>query len=185
MNEPEQTTGVFFPPRIVKLDLTVGDSQKVMDNARDRYLDQGVVLLDTDGVRKALAIINYAAAFPEVCDPEYKPSEVEHVVNQVKLPELPVQLPAQLKDFLPTQLPTKIHVYSNDGVNDPVNHPKHYTFGKYEVIDVIEDWKLDFHRANALKYIARAGRKEPGAEIQDLEKAVWYLQRRIAYLKKS
>ena len=61
--------------------------------------------------------------------------------------------------------------------NDPVNHPSHYTQGKYEVIDVLEDWKLDFRLSNAVKYIARA--KYKGNEVQDLEKAVWYIKRYI------
>ena len=61
--------------------------------------------------------------------------------------------------------------------NDPVNHPAHYTWlpGGLEVIDVTENF--NFTLGNALKYIMRAGRK--GSEIQDLEKAIWYLQREI------
>jgi hypothetical protein len=66
--------------------------------------------------------------------------------------------------------------------DDPVNHPSHYTFGKYEVLDVIEDWGLSYHLGNATKYIARAGRKDPAKEKQDLEKAVFYINRRIAQL---
>ena len=65
-------------------------------------------------------------------------------------------------------------------MGDQVNHPSHYTFGNYEVIDVIEDWDLDMHRGCAVKYIARAGRKSQETMIQDLEKAIFYLQRRIA-----
>ena len=61
--------------------------------------------------------------------------------------------------------------------SDEVNHPSHYTFGKFEVIDVIEDWQLNFHRANVIKYVARAGRKNN--EIQDLKKAQYYLDREI------
>jgi len=61
--------------------------------------------------------------------------------------------------------------------SDEVNHPSHYTFGKFEVIDVIEDWQLNFHRANVIKYVARAGRKNN--EIQDLKKAQYYLNREI------
>lgn len=61
---------------------------------------------------------------------------------------------------------------------DQVNHPKHYTFGKYEVIDVIEDWRLSYHLGNAVKYIARAGRKTKDPK-QDLEKAIWYLCREL------
>lgn len=66
---------------------------------------------------------------------------------------------------------------------DMVNHPPHYNFGKYEVLDVIEDWKLEYHEANAVKYIARA--KYKGKRIEDLEKAVFYLNRKIAALKKE
>lgn len=69
--------------------------------------------------------------------------------------------------------------------NDMVNHPSHYTFGKYEVLDVIEDWDLDYHRGNAVKYIARAGHKNPETEIEDLEKAVCYLNRKIKKLKEK
>lgn len=61
---------------------------------------------------------------------------------------------------------------------DAVNHPAHYTFGKIEVIDVIEDWKLGFHLGNSVKYIARADHK--GNRIQDLRKAAFYLAREIA-----
>ena len=62
--------------------------------------------------------------------------------------------------------------------------PSHYTDGKIEVIEAIEAWKLNFHRGNAIKYIARAGKKNPEKEIEDLEKAVWYLKREIERLKK-
>ena len=65
---------------------------------------------------------------------------------------------------------------------DPVNHPSHYTTGKIEVIDFIEDQKLDFHLANAVKYIARAGKKDPGKTKEDLEKAVWYINRYITHV---
>ena len=66
--------------------------------------------------------------------------------------------------------------------NDSVNHPSHYTSGKIEVIDFIEDQKLDFHLANALKYICRAGKKDPSKTKEDLEKAVWYLNRYITHV---
>lgn len=58
-----------------------------------------------------------------------------------------------------------------------VNSPKHYNNGKYECIDVIEDWDLDFCLGNAVKYICRAEYK--GNYKQDIEKAIWYLQRAI------
>ena len=64
---------------------------------------------------------------------------------------------------------------------EAVNHPSHYNFGKYEVIDVIEDWKLGFNLGNTVKYLARA--KYKGHEIEDLKKAKWYLEREIARLE--
>lgn len=69
--------------------------------------------------------------------------------------------------------------------NDPVNHPSHYTDGKIEVIDFIEDKKLNFHLANAVKYISRAGKKDPSKEIEDLKKARWYLDRYIQKLEEA
>lgn len=67
-------------------------------------------------------------------------------------------------------------------VESNVNHPSHYNSGKIEVIEAIEDWKLGFDRGNAVKYIARAGKKDPTKEIEDLEKARWYLNRSIELL---
>lgn len=66
--------------------------------------------------------------------------------------------------------------------NKNVDHPKHYNVGKFEVIDVIEDWKLGFCLGNTVKYIARAGHKNPEAELEDLQKARWYLDREIQTL---
>lgn len=63
--------------------------------------------------------------------------------------------------------------------NDMVNHPAHYTDGNIEVIDFIEDKNLGFCLGNAVKYIARAGKKDPDKEVEDLQKAVWYINRRI------
>ena len=67
----------------------------------------------------------------------------------------------------------------NDVTTDDVNHPAHYTGGKIEVIDFIEDKELGFHLGNAVKYISRAGRKNPDKTIEDLKKAVWYINRQI------
>lgn len=64
-----------------------------------------------------------------------------------------------------------------------INHPKHYNVGKYEAIEVIEDWGLDFCLGNTVKYIARAGHKDKNKTIEDLEKAAWYLNRKIEQLK--
>jgi hypothetical protein len=69
--------------------------------------------------------------------------------------------------------------------DDPVQHPAHYTTGKIECIDYIEDKELGFHLGNAVKYITRAGKKDLAKTIEDLEKAVWYIQRKIELLKEE
>lgn len=68
-------------------------------------------------------------------------------------------------------------------MSETVNHPKHYNQGRIEVIEFIEDKHLGFHRGNAVKYIARAGLKDSSKEIEDLEKACWYLRREIERLR--
>ena len=66
-----------------------------------------------------------------------------------------------------------------------VNHPDHYALGReIEPIAAIEDWQLNFSLGSAVKYISRAGRKDPTKTIEDLEKAVWYLEREISRLRK-
>lgn len=60
----------------------------------------------------------------------------------------------------------------------------HYETGKdYDLIDVAIDYKLNFFRFNILKYVARAGKKKE--ELQDLRKALDYLQREIEYLEQK
>lgn len=66
-------------------------------------------------------------------------------------------------------------------LNDLINHPPHYTFGTIEVIDVLEDWKLNYHLGNVVKYVARAEHK--GNTLDDLMKARWYLDRYIRKLQ--
>ncbi len=70
---------------------------------------------------------------------------------------------------------------------EAVNHPDHYggEDNPYEAIKVIENWTrgmdgpAGFNIGNAMKYISRAGRKDPDKVQEDLEKAVWYLQREV------
>lgn len=71
---------------------------------------------------------------------------------------------------------------------DPVSHPKHYTSGKYEVIDIIEDQLgmdglRNFCLGNAIKYICRSGKKYEAKTLEDLEKASWYLNHYIERMK--
>ncbi len=69
-------------------------------------------------------------------------------------------------------------------MNDIVNHPSHYVDGrKYEPKDVIRDWNLNFSLGNAVKYISRAGRKDASKTIEDLEKAIFYINDEISALR--
>jgi len=71
-------------------------------------------------------------------------------------------------------------------MKEAVNHPTHYG-GKgnvYEAIKVIEAWELDFCLGNVIKYISRAGKKDSTKELEDLNKALWYLNRRIEQISK-
>ena len=74
-------------------------------------------------------------------------------------------------------------IYEEKPKKELVNHPQHYG-GKnnpYEAIKVIEAWNLSFCLGNTVKYIARAGKKDD--TIQELEKALWYLNRELKKLK--
>lgn len=67
-------------------------------------------------------------------------------------------------------------------MSDIVNHPKHYNRGRIEVIEFLEDQFMERpHEWNAVKYLCRSDLK--GSEIQDLEKAIWYINRKIEMLK--
>jgi hypothetical protein len=65
-------------------------------------------------------------------------------------------------------------------LKETVNHPQHYGGDTtYEVIKVIHAWELDFDLGNAVKYIARAGKKDKTKELEDLQKAIWYIDSKI------
>lgn len=65
-------------------------------------------------------------------------------------------------------------------VTEAVDHPPHYNQGKIEVIDFIEDQRMGFHLGNAVKYICRSPHK--GKAVEDIRKAIWYLERHLTAL---
>ena len=76
--------------------------------------------------------------------------------------------------------------FSNMIDSENATQPRHYKHGdKYEVIKVLEAWGVDkcFYLGNVIKYVARAGKKDPAKEIEDLEKAKVYLEMKINKLK--
>lgn len=92
-----------------------------------------------------------------------------HISNSENCPEIVPEL--SIAAFI------QKHALDITGARDKINHPSHYNQGKYEVIDVIEDWKLNFTLGCVIKYLARASYKEE--EVQDLQKARWYLNYEI------
>lgn len=68
-------------------------------------------------------------------------------------------------------------------MREQVDHPDHYQSQGIEVIDIIDNFSLDFYKGNVIKYVLRAGKKD--RELQDLKKAQWYLSRLIQNLEKK
>lgn len=67
---------------------------------------------------------------------------------------------------------------------EKIEHPSYYAEGrKYEPIEVIRDWELNFALGNAIKYISRAGRKNISTKREDLEKAIFYIQDEINHIE--
>ena len=64
-------------------------------------------------------------------------------------------------------------------MNDIIKHPSHYTDGSIETWDFIKDKNLNYFLGNAVKYISRAGKKDPNKYVEDLQKAIAYLQKEI------
>lgn len=63
--------------------------------------------------------------------------------------------------------------------------PTHYKAGKNDVIDFCNHHAINFNRGNVIKYVTRAGRKSAKTELEDLQKALEYLKREIAFIEES
>jgi len=72
---------------------------------------------------------------------------------------------------------------SEPEMKEKIDHPDHYNEGKFEAIDVIFDWGLDFCLGNVVKYISR--HKHKNASLEDLKKARWYLDYAIENLEEN
>lgn len=103
--------------------------------------------------------------------PKYCPECLPKYSKVPKKKEVAVETVAQTTEEPEVKV---VEVPKNE---DVINHPSHYTRGKIEVIDFIEDQQLPYHLGNVIKYIARAGYK--GDKLEDLKKARWYLDRYI------
>jgi len=88
-------------------------------------------------------------------------------------PRCPPPSDDSYKELIEGDYSPRVHV-------DQVNHPPHYKLAGGEAIEITE--QFNFCRGNALKYIIRAGKKDPAKEVEDLKKAIWYLDREVKRL---
>lgn len=72
--------------------------------------------------------------------------------------------------------PSEKNILSVSEIKDNINHPSHYTYGKMEVIEVIDAFNCNFEQGNIIKYVLRYKHKNG---IEDLKKAQWYLDHLI------
>ncbi len=84
---------------------------------------------------------------------------------------------------LGTKEANKIIRDANKSSSDPIVKPSHYTQGKIEILDFLEDQKLDFRLSNVIKYVCRHAYK--GKPLEDLKKARFYLDRVIKELESN
>lgn len=83
-------------------------------------------------------------------------------------------------EILPNGAITDIPKQPTDAIN-----PAHYQQNGIQTIDAIEAWGLNYNLGNAIKYLSRAGKKEEDKLIEDLKKAIWYIEREIKMLEKK
>lgn len=78
---------------------------------------------------------------------------------------------------------TPVSDTSDETGSDPVNHPSHYTSHPSGVEAITITRHCNFNVGNAIKYLWRHGLKDDRQAVQDLEKAVWYIQDEIKRLE--
>lgn len=106
---------------------------------------------------------------------EHEPS-VNPFISNIKFERLIAEgggIHAMIEEGL---LSENAEVETEEDDYDPVKIPSHYTSGKIEVANFIADQGLDWATGNAVKYIVRAGKKDPDKELQDIEKGAALLQ---------
>lgn len=82
------------------------------------------------------------------------------------------------------QMFESLSLKKKEAAQDPVNHPSHYTSDPSGIECIQITRHRNFNIGNAIKYLWRAGLKDGNSDIQDLQKAVWYIQDEIERLEK-
>lgn len=128
----------------------------------------------------------------------YKAEDVFDAIANVPSTEDPSSVAQDISQIIVNEMDMRRWLISSlkaerkkESENDPVKHPAHYTVGKIEVWDFIADQDLDYFLGNAVKYICRCGRKvdadksQKEKAIEDLEKAIAYLQKKIEVMQNA
>jgi len=125
---------------------------------------------------KRIKISNYMPAKPKIRKDEFNQATEKEIERQ-KIRGADVCL--RIAQELVEKSAVKIEAVKNPSYYGGVDNP-------YEVIKVCEAWGLDkdAYLFNVAKYIARAGKKDPQKELEDLKKAAFYLNRKIENLQK-
>ena len=108
--------------------------------------------------------------------------------NKTKQIVMPAKPKISKDQLFPEAVQRAKDIVENSNIKEMVNGPQHYggADNPYEVIKVCEAWGLDkdAYLFNVVKYVARAGKKDPKKELEDLKKAIFYLQRKVENLQK-
>ena len=126
----------------------------------------------------------YGCPHNDKCHGHCDDAFIEYLEQNIEVNESDLK-DAEIKENTKETLQETLDKVKEPVENDNVNHPSHYTDGNIEVMDFIEDKQLNFARGNVIKYVSRAGKKDPNKELEDLKKAMWYLNREIERLEKE
>lgn len=132
--------------------------------------------MNNETMNNTLSSNDYVLAINPLADYQTVP-RTEHFVFPDYI--IPDQIIPKYDDYVDYRDHLADIAKDKDVKKEAVNHPEHYSPGVYETINIIEHYNLGFSLGNAVKYILRAGAKDPSKYIEDLEKAIWYINREI------
>lgn len=146
----------------------VRHGQEVMNMCKGALLSDALYLIhigerDSNDMEIAQALDILRSVRNELVNPPQPHTDTEQIGRMVQR-DLPMDMPP---------------------VHDPVNHPSHYTSHPSGVEAIEITRHMGFNLGNAVKYLWRNGLKDGQPAVQDLEKAVWYIQDEIKRLKQS
>lgn len=153
--------------RVSNLDSKLAVTAKIVEAVKDK-----ACIVDT--INGTISGYDYAIISDKI-------NELESKLEKLN-PVEPIKPCENMENPTPIYYDNELKYFTTPGcakgeIHDSVNHPSHYTDGKYECIDFIEEYGTITHIGNAIKYASRAGKKDEDAYVEDLKKGLWYLHR--------